>query len=196
MRPDMVGKLNPRWARDNRVAAGQRFGSWTVLSDEVFQKCGALYVHARCDCGVVREANLRFMELGRSVQCKGCSARQRHRAEGKLIITSRVDKMLQKRVNDWFQRCRNPKSQSYRNYGARGIECRFSSVKEAVEWVKENLPHDTYEKVDIDRIDNDGHYEAGNLRLATRKENLANRVRRGSTTSLIVGRGVDSPPTV
>ena len=29
--------------------------------------------------------------------------------------------------------------------------------------------------LEIDRINNDGHYEPGNIRFVTRKENLANR---------------------
>ena len=35
---------------------------------------------------------------------------------------------------------------------------------------------------DIDRRNNDGHYEPGNLRLVTRKVNLANRSRRATTS--------------
>lgn len=166
-----------------RAPPGTRFGSWTVLAGGPFTKCGALYVLARCDCGLEREANLRFMETGRSTQCKACATRQRHRQAGELIVQSAVDHRLQKRANAWFQRCGNPKDQSYHNYGGRGIECRFGSVREAVTYIKRYLPHPTYLKLDIDRKDNDGHYEPGNLRLATRKQNLANRRRRGSMTS-------------
>jgi len=174
-RSDMAGELNPRWARDGRVRRGQCFGSWEVLSDAPFEKHGALYVQARCTCGRIKDVNLRMMEVGRSTRCKGCATRQRHKKSGHLITSSEVDRKLQKRVNDWFQRCGNPSSRSYHNYGARGIECRFSSVREGVEYVKQHLPHETYEGLDIDRINNDGHYEPGNLRLATRTENLANR---------------------
>ena len=166
-----------------RAPPGTRFGSWVVLPGGPFVKYAALYVLARCDCGREREANLRFMETGRSVQCRACACRQRHRRNGELIVSSVVDQRLQKRVNAWFQRCGNPKDQSYHNYGGRGIRCRFGSVREAVVYIKRYLPHPTYLKLDIDRKDNDGHYEPGNLRLATRKQNLANRRRRGSTTS-------------
>ena len=173
----MVGALNPRWARDGRVHIGQRFGSWTVLSDEPFVKSAALYVRARCDCGTERDTNLGFLESGRSTRCKGCATRARHAQQGKLIVVTPTTRRLQKRVNAWFQRCGNPKDRSWHNYGGRGIECRFSSVREAVEYILRELPHESYLGLDIDRINNDGHYEPGNLRLASRKENLANRGR-------------------
>lgn len=166
-----------------RAPPGTRFGSWVVLPGEPFAKWGALYVMVRCGCGVKREANLRFMETGRSTQCKACATRQRHQRDGELVVTSAVDRRLQKRVNAWFQRCNNPKDRSYHNYGGRGIKCRFGSVRAAVGYIKRYLPHPTYLRLDIDRRDNDGHYEPGNLRLATRKQNLANRRRRKSTTS-------------
>jgi len=161
-----------------RVKSGQRFGSWVVLPGEPLVKCGAFYVLARCACGVERETNLRMMEVGRTTQCKACATRQRHRRDGDLIVETRVDKRLQKRVNAMFQRCQNPNDQSWHNYGGRGIECRFASVREGVEYIKEHLPHPTYLKLDVDRRDNDGHYEVGNLRLVSRKVNLNNRSRR------------------
>lgn len=173
-RQDMVGKSNPRWARDGRVRRGQLFGSWEVLSDEPFPKHGALYVLARCSCSTEREVSLRSLETGKSSQCKSCAVKDRHNRTGHLIVTDVRLRRLQKRTNDWFQRCNNPNSQSYRNYGARGIECRFESVAACVTYVLENLPHDTYLGVDIDRIDNDGHYEPGNLRLVSRAQNLCN----------------------
>ena len=195
-RSDMVGPLNPRWARDGRVFVGQQFGSWVVLSTELLPKSGgALYVRARCVCGVERDVNVRMMEVGRSTQCKGCATRQRHARDGHLDVSSEVIGRLQKRVGDWFQRCRNPKVKAYRNYGARGIECKFSSVKEGVDYVLKHLPHSTYKGLDIDREDNDGHYEPGNLRLVTRSENLLNRSRKLSTTSSTVVPGLGSRPT-
>lgn len=166
----------------DRAPPGTRFGSWLVLPGEPFVKCSAIYVRARCDCGIERDANLRFMEMGRSLQCKGCATRGRHTKSRHFIVRTQVDKRLQKRVSAWFQRCTNPKDRSWRNYGARGIECRFASVREGVEYIKQTLPHPTYVKLDIDRTDNDGHYEPGNLRLVTRKVNLANRKRSRLTT--------------
>jgi hypothetical protein len=36
-------------------------------------------------------------------------------------------------------------------------------------WIKENLG--IHKDMELDRIDNDGHYEAGNLRWSTRRQN-------------------------
>jgi hypothetical protein len=66
-------------------------------------------------------------------------------------------------------RCNNPRDISYKWYGGRGIKCKFKSVDEFVSYVVNNLQ--------IDRIDNNGHYERGNIRLTTAKENSNNRRR-------------------
>lgn len=169
-----TGDKNPRWSREGRVEIGQKFGHWEVLS-QPFQLYGALYVMCRCKCGKEKEVNLRFMETGRSTQCKSCATKAMHHKNGKLVVDTLEKKLLQKRVNAMKQRCQNPKDASYGNYGGRGIEFRFESVKHGVEWILENLPMQTYVGFDLDRINNEGHYEPGNLRLITRKENQANK---------------------
>lgn len=169
-----TGDKNPRWSRDGRVEIGQTFGYWEVLS-EPFQLYGALYVMCKCKCGKEKEVNLRFMETGRSTKCQSCATTEMHHKNGKLVVDTLEKKLLQKRVNAMKQRCQNPNDTSYGNYGGRGIEFRFESVKSGVEYILEALPVDTYVGLDLDRIDNDGHYEPGNLRLVTRKQNAANK---------------------
>ena len=70
-------------------------------------------------------------------------------------------------------RCYNPKNQSFKNYGGRGIEvCK--------EW---RDSFDTFERdmgrpekaMEIDRIDNFGHYCKENCRWATKKQQGRNR---------------------
>jgi hypothetical protein len=173
-RPDWVGALNPRWSRDGRVFAGKVFGSWTVLSPDLETMSGALYAKCRCVCGTERAVSLRMMECGRSTQCKGCGARQTAAKHGRLVLSDPEDGVLQKRVGSMRQRCTNPKDASYKNYGGRGIEFRFASVKEAVDYIKQALSAPTYRGLDLDRKDNNGHYEPGNLRLVTRSVNARN----------------------
>jgi hypothetical protein len=71
------------------------------------------------------------------------------------------------------ERCRNPKCKAYRYYGGRGI-----TVCER--WLKsfEDFAADVGEPPEgtsIDRINNDGNYEPGNVRWATMKTQAGNR---------------------
>lgn len=71
------------------------------------------------------------------------------------------------------ERCCNPNNRAAKNYSERGIEFRFNSFEEFLAEV-DRKPSP---KHSLDRIDNDGHYEKGNVRWATRKEQ-ANNSRR------------------
>ena len=75
------------------------------------------------------------------------------------------------------QRCTNPKDPRYRDYGGRGIEFRFNSFAEFFADIGPRPVGHT-----LHRVNNDGHYETGNVRWATPKEQAANRrprLRRG-----------------
>jgi len=71
-------------------------------------------------------------------------------------------------------RCTNPKNKDYGRYGGRGIKCLFKSGIEFVDYILNELQLNP-RGLDIDRINNDGHYERGNIRLVTHKENCNNR---------------------
>ena len=72
-----------------------------------------------------------------------------------------------------IDRCNNPKRHNYNRYGGRGIKCLFTS-NEFVDYVVNILQIDP-RGLQIDRIDNNGHYESGNIRFVTGKENCQNR---------------------
>ena len=63
----------------------------------------------------------------------------------------------------------------YANWGGRGIKFLFSTPYEAMRWIIDNLGPRPSKQHSIDRIDNDRHYEAGNLRWATRSEQNSNK---------------------
>lgn len=84
-------------------------------------------------------------------------------------------------------RCTNPNDPSYVRYGGRGIEFRFTSFQEFLEelGVKPSSIHS------VNRIDNDGHYEAGNVEWATPTQQQQNtRLNRRLTfngKTLVIG---------
>ncbi len=69
------------------------------------------------------------------------------------------------------QRCTNPNSQDYENYGGRGILFLFKNFHELVE----EIGLRPSSKHSLDRINNNSHYMVGNVRWATAKEQANNR---------------------
>jgi len=72
------------------------------------------------------------------------------------------------------QRCTNKNAHNYNRYGGRGIKQKFDSSEKFIEYVLNILQIDP-RGLQIDRIDNDRHYEPGNIRFVTAKENCNNR---------------------
>lgn len=81
---------------------------------------------------------------------------------------------LRKCFSNMKQRCCNPKCKSYKNYGGRGIKCLFESSDDFVDYVTNELKTNP-SGLEIDRIDNNGHYEKDNIRFVIRKINRNNR---------------------
>lgn len=68
-------------------------------------------------------------------------------------------------------RCTNPHSQRWASHGGRGIKFLFNSF---TEFIAELGPRPTSEH-SLDREDNDGNYEPGNVRWATRSQQQKNK---------------------
>ena len=75
-----------------------------------------------------------------------------------------------------LNRCENPDSRSYGNYGGRGISVYpdWHDVTAGVAWIDAKLGPRP-EGCSLDRIDNDGNYEPGNVRWATALQQAGNR---------------------
>jgi hypothetical protein len=72
-------------------------------------------------------------------------------------------------------RCYNPKCPGYKYYGGRGIKVSktFQDISYFIQYL-EKLPG--YKKgMSIDRINNNKDYKEGNIRWATKKEQIKNR---------------------
>lgn len=145
------------------AAQGRRFGLWQVLT-MVYRIGSYRKVIARCSgCGTDRVLYWDNLVAGKSLGCNSCSATRED-----------TPQWLRYRLSCAKQRCTNPRHPQFACYGGRGIEFRFSSIAAAARWVVQTFsPLDR--KLEIDRIDNDGHYEPSNLRLVPRLTNQRNR---------------------
>lgn len=92
-------------------------------------------------------------------------------------LCQRTDERLKQRVRKAIARCTNPNATYYNRYGGRGI-------KVCQEWLDNPVAFYDYLltlhgwcdlNLVLDRVDNDGHYEPGNLRFTTRTESQNNR---------------------
>jgi hypothetical protein len=71
-------------------------------------------------------------------------------------------------------RCTNPNDPSYRNYGGRGIHVYPEWLDDYAAFL-EHVGRRPTPRHSLDRINNEGHYEPGNLRWATLRQQARNR---------------------
>lgn len=81
-----------------------------------------------------------------------------------------------------LRRCENPDEAGYSNYGGRGITVcpEWRDPRAYIDYVEQELGPRPDPSCTIDRVDNDGNYEPGNIRWATRSQQNANQRQRVS----------------
>lgn len=159
--------------------AGQRCGRLTVLEITTRRSkkgdTGDYLWRCRCDCGSAVTVSGSKLRNGHTRSC-GCLHRAKLSTQAGLSVDPDT-RALWKLWHGMRSRCCNPNNKSYPAYGGRGIkvyEPWLDSPFEFVEWMRLNLGPRP-DGCSLDRIDNDGNYEPGNLRWANRSTQQRNR---------------------
>ena len=170
-----------------RDLQGQKFHNWTVVRRADAPPgvtSRAAYWWCRCACGHERAVRGTGLTRGRSKSC-GCD--KRWRMTCRLTKHGRARSSLYRIRQYMLQRCYNPKHTNYRDYGGRGIKV-CDRWRESFENFLADVGERPSPKHSLDRIKNDGDYEPGNCRWATRKEQHRNM--RSNIRLVVNGRQV------
>lgn len=157
---------------------GSTHGKWTVVSGPSSGSASHRKWLCRCECGTQKEVREYYLIHSKSTQCRKC-AHLGHLSLGRLPKSDSIhaqhgiSKELATRIygiaNAAIRRCTNLNCSTYHHYGGRGIKVYpdwISNIRLFVEYLLTLEGHDDGSLV-IDRIDNDGNYEPGNLRFTT-----------------------------
>jgi hypothetical protein len=162
---------------------GQRFGRLVVLGREPNRRDNRTLWLARCDCGAEKVVVGHQLRSGSTTSC-GCLHSEDLAERNRVNATHGLrNSPLYNTWKNMIDRCVNPKNKRWENYGGRGIAVcdRWSdSVTDFHNDILAEIGPRPAGK-SIDRKDNDGNYEPGNVRWATPKEQRNNRsdIKRG-----------------
>jgi len=161
--------------RPGRVSnlAGQQFGRlWCLgLAGSKSGKCS--YWLCECECGEFVFISTTQLQRPDSKATKSCGCL--HKGVNKTHGYSKT--IIHKAWSDRKQRCFNPNSPDYPDYGGRGITMceRWLIFENFLEDVLAEIGESPSSRHTLDRVNNNGNYEPGNIKWSTPQEQARNR---------------------
>lgn len=147
--------------------SGQRFGDLEVIGYFGRSKTTGTRWLCKCSCGKSKDVSSAKLRNGEQKSC-GCKKGYTKHGENRQAGPTPEYRCL----HNVIQRCTNPNHNAYPYYGGRGIECRWTLADYPSFLL--HVGRRPTPSHSIDRINNDGHYEPGNVRWATKKEQTLN----------------------
>lgn len=151
--------------------AGRTFGRLLVKEVSRLDKRGECVWLCFCICGTAKEVRGGDLRSGNTLSC-GCLRDELVSQIGTKYNT----KHGLSNGPEWYAyykaraRCTNPNDKAFKWYGARGIRFLFTSFEQFYQELGPKL-----KGLVLDRIENDGNYEPGNVRWATVEESNNNK---------------------
>lgn len=165
-----------------QFSTGQVIGRLTVLDPDVrVQRATRTRrgVRCRCECGSERVVDPSDLKPGKVVSC-GCHSAENvsKRMRKHITVQGQATHPLYQTWHKVIRRCEWPSDTSYKHYGAKGIMLcpEWHDFSTFVAYIDEHLGTRP-EGYSLDRIDNAGHYEPGNVRWADRSTQRRNQQR-------------------
>jgi hypothetical protein len=174
------------------VSVGDRYERLVIVSPEGPRRyanksnpLGYRTVQVQCDCGSAPYHVL--LNSLRNGNTRSCGCLRRETTSGRNLESKRTHGLRKHPLYaTWVgirQRCNNPNNPNWEGYGSRGIRVceRWEDLATFVADVEGEIGPRPEERSpggkpvwSLDRKDNDGHYEPGNIRWATAREQMLN----------------------
>ena len=164
---------------------GQVFGRLTVIKlNSRVDLNGSRYWECKCSCP---SKNIKVVSAARlrNGYCRSCGCLQKeagasngkNSAKHGLSVKDTIDNRYYKAWRRIKSRCYIKGSSCYKDYGGRGITLHTCWIEDPVAFVEyvKALPGSSNPELSLDRFpNNNGNYEPGNLRWATKKQQARN----------------------
>lgn len=154
---------------------GRQYGSVQIIDPNLLWLGSRRrrFIHVLCECVTCGYRNVISLDNLQKGKTRGCRHCNQPEPDYPMWLYNRVQAIR--------ARCLAKTHAHYPAYGGRGIQFKFSGVKHGTLWIMHSLGLPNFSsvsersRIQLDRIDPNGHYEPGNLRWISVELNQYNK---------------------